>query len=185
MTSALNSTVHQRGAASPAPRRKRLSTTERLALLERENATCHLCKGIIQPGQAWDVSHEIPLELGGADDDENRRAAHRKCHRVHTAAVDLPTIAKAKRNYAKHRGAAVSRQPMRGGRRDALKKRMDGTVVLRATGKPWKPASSPSSSVAYHAEASPAFPPHQAPPPRPERKPEGDGDEGASERGQS
>lgn len=40
-----------------------------------------------------------------------------------------------------------------------------------------------SSSVAYHAEASSAFPPHQAPPPRPERKPEGDGDEGASERG--
>jgi len=78
MTSALNSTVHQRGAASPAPRRKRLSTTERLALLERENATCHLCKGIIQPGQAWDVSHEIPLELGGAvvrreGDDEGRQ----------------------------------------------------------------------------------------------------------------
>lgn len=77
MTSALNSTVHQRGAASPAPRRKRLSTTERLALLERENARCHLCGGEIQPGQAWDVNHEIPLELGGADDDENRRAAHR------------------------------------------------------------------------------------------------------------
>lgn len=138
MVHAINSTVHQRGAASPAPRRKRLSTTERLALLERENATCHLCKGAIQPGQAWDVSHEIPLELNGADDDENRRAAHRKCHRTHTATVDIPIIAKAKRNYAKHRGAAVSRQPMRGGRRDTLKKRMDGTVVVRATGKPWR-----------------------------------------------
>lgn len=136
MVRALNSTVHQRGAASPAPRRKRLSTTERLALLERENATCHLCKGAIQPGQAWDVSHEIALELGGADDDENRRATHRKCHRSHTAAVDQPAIAKAKRNYAKHRGAFVTRQPMRGGRGDALKRRMDGTVVLRSTGKP-------------------------------------------------
>jgi 5-methylcytosine-specific restriction enzyme A len=136
MVLALNSTVHQRGAASPAPRRKRLSTTERLALLERENFRCHLCGGQIQPGQAWDVSHEIPLELGGADDDENRRAAHRKCHRNHTAKVDQPKIAKAKRNYAKYRGAAVSQRPMRGGRRDTLKRRMDGTVVIRATGKP-------------------------------------------------
>lgn len=136
---AINATNHQRGAASPAPRRKRLSTTERVALLERENCTCHLCKGEIQPGQAWDVSHEIPLELNGADDDTNRRAAHRKCHRDHTAKVDQPTIAKAKRNYAKHRGAAVSQSPMRGGRRDALKKRMDGTVVVRATGKPLYP----------------------------------------------
>lgn len=137
MVQALNSTVHQRGAVSPAPRRKRLSTTERLALLERENFRCHLCHGQIQPGQAWDVSHEVPLELGGADDDDNRRAAHRKCHRTHTATVDQPKIAKAKRNYAKHRGAHVTRQPMRGGRRDALKRRMDGTVVVRATGQPF------------------------------------------------
>lgn len=41
MVHALNSTVHQRGAASPAPRRKRLNSTERLALLERENFCCH------------------------------------------------------------------------------------------------------------------------------------------------
>lgn len=137
MAFAINSTVsHQRGAATPAPRRKRLSTTERLALLEREKSTCHLCHGEIKPGQAWDVSHEIPLELLGADDDVNRRAAHRKCHREHTATVDIPTIAKAKRNYAKHRGAHVTRQPMRGGKHDVLKRRMDGTVVLRATGRP-------------------------------------------------
>lgn len=136
MVHAINSMIHQRGAASPAPRRKRLSTTERVALLERENCRCHLCKGEIQPGQAWDVSHEIELELGGTDDDENRRAAHRKCHQDHTAAISLPKIAKAKRNYAKHHGAAISSHPMRGGRHDTLKKRMDGTVVLRATGKP-------------------------------------------------
>lgn len=136
MAHALNDTVHQRGAASPAPKRKRLSTTERMQLLERENFRCHLCGGDIQPGQAWDVSHEIPLALGGADDDDNRRAAHRKCHRDHTATVDHPTIAKAKRNHAKYRGAFVTSQPMRGGRNDLLKRRMDGTVVFRATGKP-------------------------------------------------
>ncbi|MBY9045422.1 HNH endonuclease, partial [Pseudomonas fluorescens] len=83
---------------------------------------------------AWDVSHELPLELGGADDDTNRRSAHRKCHRTHTATVDMPAIARAKRIHAGHHGARVARFPMRGGRNDVLKRRMDGTVVFRATG---------------------------------------------------
>lgn len=115
-------------------RRTRLSTTARFELLQREKYRCHLCRGLIYVGQAWDISHEIPLELGGADDELNRRAAHRKCHRDHTAAVDMPAIARAKRIEASHHGARVARQPMRGGRNDTLKRKMDGTVVLRATG---------------------------------------------------
>lgn len=117
-------------------RRFRLSTTARFELLQREKYRCHLCAGLIHVGQAWDVSHEIPLGLDGHDDAINRRAAHRKCHRRHTAAVDLPAIAKAKRIRAIHHGARVAQRPMRGGRNDVLKRRMDGTVVVRATGKP-------------------------------------------------
>jgi len=116
-------------------KRARLSTAARFALLQREEYRCHLCRGPITVGQAWDVSHEIPLELNGADDEANRRAAHRKCHRGHTAAIDLPAIARAKRIEASHHGARVSRQPMRGGRDDRLKRKMDGTVVVRATGE--------------------------------------------------
>ena len=121
----------------PRPR-KRFTTQQRFELLKRENFRCHLCKGTIEPGQAWDISHEIPLELLGRDDDSNRRAAHRKCHRTHTARVDLPAIARAKRIEAKHRAGAASVQPMRGGRNDILKRKMDGTVVMRATGQPWQ-----------------------------------------------
>jgi hypothetical protein len=117
-------------------RRARLSTTARFALLQREEYRCHLCRGLITVGQAWDVSHEIPLELTGADDEANRRAAHRKCHRGHTAAVDLPAIARAKRIEASHHGAKVSNRPMAGGRADRFKRRMDGIVVFRATGRP-------------------------------------------------
>lgn len=123
-------------------KRGRLSTTARFELLQREKFRCHLCRGLICVGQAWDVSHEIPLELNGADDEANRRAAHRKCHRSHTAAVDLPAIARAKRIEASHHGARVARQPMRGGRDDSLKRKMDGTVVFRATGEPVRRSAS-------------------------------------------
>lgn len=117
-------------------RRIRLTTLQRFELLQREKYRCHLCTGLIRVGQAWDVSHEIPLGLDGRDDAANRRAAHRKCHRRHTAGVDLPAIARAKRIRAGHHGARVAQRPMRGGRDDILKRRMDGTVVVRATGKP-------------------------------------------------
>ena len=117
--------------------RKRLTPQMRFDLLKREGFSFHLCKGTIEPGQGWDVSHEIPLELCGSDDDANRRAAHRKCHRVHTATVDIPAIARAKRIQAKHHAGTASARPMRGGRFDTLKRKMDGTVVVRATGRPF------------------------------------------------
>ncbi len=122
-------------------RRQRLSTKARAELLARENSTCHLCDGPILIGQRWEVSHPIPLELCGPDDDSNRRVAHYKCHKVQTATIDLPAIGKARRVRSRHVGAAVSQTPMRGGRTDILKRKMNGTVVVRATGQPWRPGA--------------------------------------------
>lgn len=121
------------------PRRQRLTTKMRFALLKSENYRCHLCRGMIYPGQGWDVSHVVPLELGGADDETNRKPAHRNCHRAHTAAVDLPAISKAKRLEATHIGATVTLRPLPGGRMDTLKRKLNGTTVIRATGLPWRP----------------------------------------------
>lgn len=95
-------------------KRKRISTTERLAILKRFNSICHMCSQSIQPAQPWEVSHDIPLELGGADDATNWKPAHKTCHREHTAKVDQPAIAKAKRREADHLGAtAPSANPIR------------------------------------------------------------------------
>lgn len=113
-------------------KRKRLTTKQRLALLEREKCTCHICGGQIKPGEAWDVSHEIPLASGGEDDDTNRRAAHRKCHREHTARVDIPAIAKGKRVRASHLGAkAPPVRPIPGSKASGWRKKMNGDVVPR------------------------------------------------------
>lgn len=112
-------------------KRRRWSATQRVALFLKHGGTCHMCGGRIDAGQAWEVSHEVPLELGGADDDENAKPAHYKCHRNHTATVDIPNIAKAKRRQARDLGAKRSSNPLPGGKRSKWKRRMDGTVVLR------------------------------------------------------
>lgn len=111
--------------------RRSVSATARVAIFTRENGMCHLCGMRVDAGQEWDVSHEIPLALGGDDHGENLRVAHRRCHRVHTAENDVPAIARAKRVEARHLGAKVSRTPMPFGKRSPLKKRMDGSVVRR------------------------------------------------------
>ena len=113
-------------------RRRRISTRERLAIFEREKATCHLCDGKIDGTlEAWDVSHEIPLELGGDDEGDNLRVAHRKCHRLHTAERDIPQIAKAKRVQRKHIGAHRPRATLPGSKGTRWKRKIDGTVVPR------------------------------------------------------
>lgn len=103
--------------------RRHLSPKERLRLFQLHDGICHLCEGKIQVGQAWDISHDIPLELGGADDDDNNsKPAHRKCHRDHTSKVDVPNIAKAKRRERKHYGVKKPRTITRW-------RKFNGTIV--------------------------------------------------------
>ena len=114
-------------------KRKRLSTRERLRLFTLHGGICHIC-GIKIDGarERWEISHEIALEMGGADDDKNRKPAHYRCHREQTAKVDIPVIAKAKRREARYIGAKTpSRYPLAGGRHDKFKKKIGGRTVLR------------------------------------------------------
>jgi len=86
----------------------------------------------VSPGEEWDVSHDIPLEAGGKDDESNWLVAHRKCHRVHTSTVDMPLIAKVKRIHQNHIGAKLkSRNQLPGSKGSQWKKKMDGSVVRR------------------------------------------------------
>lgn len=112
--------------------RRHISTRERARLFALHEGQCHLCGGKIDgTRERWEISHDIPLELGGPDDDENRKPAHYKCHRHHTATVDAPAIAKAKRREAIHTGAARKRSAFPTSKDGPFKAKIGGGVVRR------------------------------------------------------
>ncbi len=102
--------------------RRALSVKMRLQIFQSANGVCDICSTKIQVGERWEVSHRIPIELGGADDPSNWFPAHYACHRVQTAETDIPAIAKAKRREARHLGIKRPRSI-------TSWRRFDGSVV--------------------------------------------------------
>jgi len=111
-------------------KRASISAKKRVALFQSRGGLCHICGGKINVGEAWELEHRIPLAMGGEDIEANWELAHIKCHRAKTS-DDVGQIAKAKRREARHLGGHVSRTPLPFGKRSPLKRKMDGTVVLR------------------------------------------------------
>lgn len=97
-----------------------------------------LCEGILPSGERCcfpiirkkHFDHVIPDALGGDNSLTNCAVLCIPCHGNKTQKIDIPMIAKAKRNYDKHRGI---KKPSRffGSRNSRWKKKIDGTVVLR------------------------------------------------------
>jgi 5-methylcytosine-specific restriction endonuclease McrA len=115
-------------------KRKRLSPRERLSIWEAHRGHCCLCRRPIDGArEAWIIEHIIALELGGPDTYDNMGPAHKGCADTKTGGKsgDHARAAKAKRQKRKHLGIGGSKNPMPGGRKSKLKKKMNGSVVLR------------------------------------------------------
>ena len=87
-------------------RRKAMTAVRRLKIFAHHAGICEFCKFPIDGvRERWEVSHTIPLEMGGTEDIENTLPAHYKCHREQTSTEDAPRIAKTKRQEASYKGA--------------------------------------------------------------------------------
>ena len=112
-------------------KRRSLSGRRRLEVWEKTGGTCILCdRRIDGVRERWIVEHIRALELGGMDDIDNMGPAHEACGREKTR-DDHARAAEAKRQKIRHLGAVVVTRPLPGSRTSALKRKVDGTVVLR------------------------------------------------------
>jgi 5-methylcytosine-specific restriction protein A len=110
--------------------RRRISTTERLAIFMGAHGVCHLCARPIDPvREKWEIEHRLPLELGGEETkgSPNLQPAHASCHKTKSS-VDAWALAKARRREARHLGAMKPRSRLG---HPTLKRKIDGSVVPR------------------------------------------------------
>ena len=111
--------------------RRRYTAAEREAMILAAGGICHLCQMAILAGEDWEASHvDIPARHGG----HQVAPAHYRCHRVHTAEVTAPLIAKTRRQRQKHLGAFQTRAKLPCGRRASRSKGLSGEVKPRITG---------------------------------------------------
>ncbi len=114
--------------------RRSMSQARRARIFARHNGVCSLCSGKIMPGEEWEVEHQIPLALLGADDDENTAPAHKTCHASKTRA-DRSMIAKAVRTSKKNGREPWLRKPRKAipsrGFDKTKCRRFSGEVVAR------------------------------------------------------
>ena len=52
---------------------------------------CAKCGGQLQPGDPWDLGHQVARRRGGTDQASNLRREHRGCNRAEGASLRGPT----------------------------------------------------------------------------------------------
>ena len=116
---------------------KRNSVKDRRECFERSKRTdhlgrivmdCHICGGIILPAiTEWEADHVTPL----AHDGKVTQPAHTRCHAKKTAEVDIPAIAKGKRQRDRAFGIKRPGATIPGSKRSGWKRKMSGELVRR------------------------------------------------------
>lgn len=82
--------------------------------------------------------HVDPSRISFRNDVDNCACLVRTCWKVKTATHDLPVIARVRKREDRSRGIRPA-PTLPGSRLDPFKKAMDGRVLDRRTGEPWRP----------------------------------------------
>jgi len=114
--------------------RREFSTAVKRDAAARANGKCEEC-GARLPYGGFHFDHVIPDGLGGEPTLDNCAVLCLPCHRAKTSKVDVPRIAKTKRNRDLAQGI---RKPSRmaGAKNSPFKQKIGGGWVDRATGEP-------------------------------------------------
>lgn len=102
----------------------------RLRVFEAHGGICALSGRKIMPGDAWELDHKQALINGGENRESNLQPVLKEPHKAKTA-EDVAQKAKDRRVRSKHLGIHQSKTPLPGGKDSKLKRKLDGTVVLR------------------------------------------------------
>lgn len=116
------------------PPRRSLTARQRVKLFDAHNGVCHICTLKIMVGEPWIDEHIDPREISANDDMSNRAPAHVACAKKKNK-KDMKDIAKVYRVRARHLGIRKAGRRLPGGRESTLKRKMNGEVVVRSTGK--------------------------------------------------
>ena len=81
----------------------KVPTAVRARVFTTHGGVCHISKRKIQPGEAWELEHVVPLWKGGQHRETNMAPALVDAHKIKTA-EEAADRAKAKRIHAKHFG---------------------------------------------------------------------------------
>lgn len=112
-------------------RRREFPAKVKVAAFERSGGRCESCTAPLAVGK-FHYDHRVPDALGGEPVLGNCEVLCLACHGAKTAGGDVPRIAKAKREQARHIGAkARPRNAIPGSRGTRWKRKLDGTVVPR------------------------------------------------------
>jgi 5-methylcytosine-specific restriction enzyme A len=109
-------------------KRREFPVRIKLAAFQRCGGYCEACDAKLFPGR-YAFDHRNPDALTGTPILENCAVLCRPCHADKTA-MDMASIAKAKRRQAKHLGIkrAPKGPPLPGTRASGIRKRMSGAV---------------------------------------------------------
>lgn len=103
--------------------------TKRDAAL-RSDGKCEICGIKLQSG-SYHFDHVNPDWFSGSNDLDNCQVLCLKCHKQKTSKEDQPNIAKAKRRWEKERNILRPKRSWGYGKKDRLKKKINGEVVER------------------------------------------------------
>jgi len=110
--------------------RREFSAKVKEAAYTRSKGHCESCSRQLSPGDIH-YDHDNPDANGGEPTLENCRVLCRSCHKIKTTTVDVPRIAKLKRNRRRNYGIRRGRSSFRTNKDQPFKKKISGEVVRR------------------------------------------------------